>query len=401
MRNDSFSVKFYPNLKKQVENGFPIYVRIGSNREKAELFTRQYIRDLKDWDEITQRVRKKTPINSILSEIHGKLLAIYNEKKYANEPFTPGGIKDEYLGRGTKNITLCEYMEGYFNERILSNNDLSVTTKRTYRTSIRHITSYLEGSGKTNILLSKVDKTFIHNLDRFFKNLPVKEDQRMGVNTVQKYHSKLKTILSTAFNEGMTSLRPYSDFKFKREASTRTFLTQGELDKLIAHDLGGNESLIRVRNIFIFSVYSGLRFSDAINLKESNIEKDVQKLWIVFKQQKTNTVLRIPMLNKAKIIYDNYLIERTATGYVLPRISHQKVNSYLKVIGDLVGINKSLTHHVARHTFASIICLSHGTSMEVVSKLLGHANIRTTQIYAKVTNEMLQASTDQLDVLLR
>ncbi|MBK7816313.1 MAG: integrase catalytic domain-containing protein [Sphingobacteriaceae bacterium] len=169
-----------------------------------------------------------------------------------------------------------------------------------------------------------------------------------------------------AIDENIISRNPYSRFKLKYTASTRTFLTAPELQKIESSDLGGNISLDRVRDKFLFSVYTGLRFKDADNLKEENIEFDGKKYWVVIVQNKTKEYLRVPLLNKAKEVYDKYEDEREITGYVLQRMSNQKINSFLKVIAKHAGITKPLTHHVARHTAATTIFLSNGVPWKLL-----------------------------------
>ncbi|MFN8353199.1 MAG: site-specific integrase [Spirosomataceae bacterium] len=191
---------------------------------------------------------------------------------------------------------------------------------------------------------------------------------------------------------------PYQNFTFKFTKTQRDFLTEDEFEKLQNHSLGDNLSLQKVRDIYMFSVYTGLRFGDAINLKTENIinEKDGGK-WIQIIQEKTKEPFRVPMLNHAIHIMRKYESESKITGYVLARISHQKLNSYLKVIAAMVGISKNLTHHTARHTFATTIALNNEVPMEIVSRMLGHTNIRTTQIYAKITTQYLKEHTDKLN----
>ncbi len=210
----------------------------------------------------------------------------------------------------------------------------------------------------------------------------------------------MKAMFYKAVDKNLLDKNPYKDFKFKSEPGRLTYLTSNELKKLEEHDLCENESLERVRDIFLFSVYTGLRHSDAVNLKNDNIELEGKRNWIVYKQQKTGEHNKIPMLNKALDLYTKYEEERKITGYILPRLSHQKLNAYLKTIANLVGIKKPLSHHVARHTAATTIFMQNGISLETTGKLLGHRSIKSTQIYAKVTNMMLKEAAHELDKLI-
>jgi len=152
--------------------------------------------------------------------------------------------------------------------------------------------------------------------------------------------------------------------------------------------------LDKVKDIFIFSVYTGLRFEDAQSLTIENLNKYKENPFIRFIQQKTSRAIEIPLLKPAINIIHKYenSDERKVLNKILPKISNQKVNMYLKIISDLSGINRKISHHIARHTFATTICLNNNMPLEDLSMLLGHSSIKTTQIYGKITQERLYQS---------
>ncbi len=398
----SFSLKFFLHLQKQNARGeFPVYVRIMYNREKAELFTKQTVNDPKQWDDHSQRLLiAKSPINTALARMQGELQMVFDQLFFNKKRVTAAIIKSQYLGRNEESPLLKAYMDEFYKEHILGSKDLSEGTVKNYRATINHVNSFLTSTSRNRILLCEIDERFVRKLDQFLSATSANKQGTLRKNTVNKYQTKFKALLNVARKEGHLEKCPYAFFKLKNEPTGRTFLTEKELSILQKHSLGGNESLIRVRDIFMFSVYTGLRFNDAINLKASNIEFDGKKHWIVLRMQKTGEALRIPMLKKAVDIYEKYLVEQTITGNVLPRISNQKLNVYLKVIAGLCGFNKTLTHHCARHTNATTIFLSNGVPLEVVSRQLGHTSIRSTQVYARITNEMLSGAVDKIDHLL-
>ena len=188
-----------------------------------------------------------------------------------------------------------------------------------------------------------------------------------------------------------------------KEKVNRRALSASELECLIEHDLGGNESLQKVRDLFVFSAYTGLRYQDAQDLEMKDIVKsDTGRLFIRIEQHKTGELTNIPMFQPAIDIlerYDNN--ERKITAKVLPRLSNQKLNAYLKTIADLVGINKNLTHHIARHTFASTVLLEQDIPIKIVSTLLGHTNVRQTEVYAKPSNKYMDRLADEIDNKLK
>ena len=170
----------------------------------------------------------------------------------------------------------------------------------------------------------------------------------------------------------------------------RDFLTIEELEKLKSFNLE-NYSFEKVRDIFLFSCYTGLRFSDALDLSMEQIRSNENTSFIYREQIKTGESINIPLVPEAMQIIEKYNDNenRVVKNKVLPHISNQNFNLYLKSIAGIVGLNKKLTHHVARHTFATFL-LNKSVSLEVVSSLLGHTNIRTTQVYAKMQNNTVE-----------
>ena len=174
----------------------------------------------------------------------------------------------------------------------------------------------------------------------------------------------------------------------KQESTHREFLTQEEVAKLIKAKFD-NDSLDKVRDIFLFSCYTGLRFSDAIGLTINEIRSDGDSYYIYLKTKKTQETVYIPITSVTINIIEKYNNEnRKITGKILPNISNQKINVYLKTLADLAGLEKKLTHHIARHTCATFL-LNNGVPLESVAKLLG-ISIRTVQIYAKLLNSTIK-----------
>lgn len=158
-----------------------------------------------------------------------------------------------------------------------------------------------------------------------------------------------------------------------------------------------SERLEHVRDLFIFSCFCGLAYSDVTNLRQENIRKSFDgNLWIMMKRQKTNTDVNVPMLDIPKMILKKYK-GKLPDGKILPVISNQKLNAYLKEIADVCGIKKNLTFHCFWHTFATTTTLAKGVPIETVSKMLGHSNIETAQIYVRITNNKISSDMQGLD----
>ena len=197
-----------------------------------------------------------------------------------------------------------------------------------------------------------------------------------------------KRIIIIARNNGWMQHDPFANYKIRIKKVDRGYLTEEELQKIKQKELT-IDRLIKVRDIFIFSCFTGLAYVDAKNLTYDNIKKGVDgNLWIITKREKTDTPVTVPLMSIPLEIIEKYR-NKQPNCKVLPLLTNQKMNSYLKEVGDLCEIEKNLTFHLARHTFASTTTLAKGVSIEAVSKMLGHTNIKTTQIYARVTENMI------------
>ncbi len=403
---ESFSIRFVPNpIRDNVKQG-KIYIRIIVNRKKAEIAT-EHIIESSLWDAASQRVKRKPRLNEELVHYENEILAIKRELVFKGKPISAKIIKDLYTGAGKSRHYLLDYYEKYY-QSLQQTTEFAHDTVRSYNTTLGHLRKFLLskqvddmrlvddekllGSMDYDVLPEQVDYTFIREFDEFMMTRPSQQyGKPMGRNSANKQHTRFKKVLNTARKEGLMENRPYEDFELKSEKTNRDFLTEVELQKMKAHDLHGNESLIKVRDIFLFSVYTGLRFAHAMSLKRHHVVQDKEGAWWFDTEQgKTNGPLYTPLLKPAVEImekYDNE--ERKVMGNILPKISNVKVNLYLKTIADITGIHKHITHHVARHTFATTITLSNDVPLEVVSKLLGHTEIKTTQIYAKITTKYL------------
>lgn len=205
-----------------------------------------------------------------------------------------------------------------------------------------------------------------------------------------------KRIILIARNNGILIGDPFASYKIRLEKVDRGYLSEDEI-KIILKKKMVSERLEQVRDVFIFSCFSGLAYTDVANLKQDNIRKSFDgNLWIITKRQKTNTDVNVPLLDIPKMILEKYK-GKLPDGKILPIISNQKLNAYLKEIADVCGVKKNLTFHLARHTFATTTTLAKGVPIETVSKMLGHTNIETTQIYARITNNKISNDMQGLD----
>ena len=261
-------------------------------------------------------------------------------------------------------------------------------TKKNYFTTQGYIADFIFVKYKvTDMYLKQLDYNFILKFEKYLRNFtPTDHQKPMGNNTVMKHIERFRKMITLSYKLEWIERDPFINFKSKFVKVERGFLTEMELNEIEEKDYS-IERLQLVKDLFVFACYTGLSYIDVINLTASDINYGIDgELWLIMKREKTNNALRIPILPKALTLINKYKEnpKALANATVFPKMSNQKLNAYLKEIADLCRIEKNLTFHLARHTFATTVTLSNGVPIETVSKLLGHSRISTTQIYAKV-----------------
>lgn len=206
-----------------------------------------------------------------------------------------------------------------------------------------------------------------------------------------------KRITTMCFKNGQMPRDPFCDHKLKKVKKDRGYLTKAELEKIIDFE-PDNKRLKKVRDIFLFCCFTGFDYSTTAALTDKNIVVDDDGCkWIETHRVKTNTPSKVKLLDIPLSIIDKYELKRDA-NFLLPVMSNAKYNLYLKEIAELCGIQKNVTSHLARHTFATTVTYANGVSIESISKMLGHTKISTTQIYARIVDKTIS---DEMDKLAR
>ena len=253
----------------------------------------------------------------------------------------------------------------------LSGIDYAYNTVRRYKSSLNSLKRFLNG---TDIKLSRLSHEFVSDYYLYLLTT-----EHLQANSAYKNIKALYRVIHVSIEKGWLQDNPFRNFKCKYKQPVRPYLTDTEINAVLGANLK-SEGILRCRDVFIFQIYTGLSYADVVNVTQNNIQTGVDgKDWLVFYRQKTGTRTALPLLPKAKEVLIRY-------KYRLPVINNQKMNEHLKEIANICCINKNLTTHVARHTFATTITLCKGVPIETVSKVLGHTDIKTTQIYAKVVD---------------
>ncbi|WP_028375653.1 site-specific integrase [Leeuwenhoekiella sp. MAR_2009_132] len=387
----TFSLIFWVNSSRIKNDKVPIYARITVDGKRANFSLQRRI-ELSDWDSergIVKGTRQQSRLmNKYLEQVRSKVYQAYEDLFSENKFITAQTIKSRFLGADKLFKTLNELFD-YHNE--VSKQSLSSHTIRHYKVTQGYLTKFINEKHKTDdVRLIDLNYSFIIDFEFFIKSFQPHDHQRkMAHNTAMKHLQRLRKMVTMAYHHEWIPKDPFIRFKTSFEKNRREYLTKEELQSI--EDF--NTSLDRlsiVKDLFLFSCYTGLSYIDITKLTMENIGFDLDgNQWINTKRQKTKISLKIPLLNQAKLLLKKYQghPRTTISGTLMPHYSNQKINSYLKEIADLCGIKKNLTFHVARHTFATTITLTNGVPIETVSKLLGHTKLATTQIYARVIDK--------------
>ena len=389
---NSFSVIF-TTRKTRTSNDEKviIYVRITLNSQRVEMSTGLKI-EANKWCEITKRAKgsseQSKTINSCLGDINNNIYQVYAMLLGNGNAISVYDIKKHYLGTPEKRITIMEIFDRFIAIRKdLVGIEYSHLTYMKYCTLKGHLLEFL--TKNLNVQDVAVDDFKFSNLMDFEHFL--RTDKGIGNNAAVKYVKYFRTVIGYALDAEMINKDPYIKYKGKIREVKRGYLSMEELTVLEAK-VFSNERLEMVKDIFVFCCYTGLAYIDIKMLTIDQISMGIDgEQWVNTSRKKTGNGVDVPLLPAALRIIKKYNGHpaREIDRKVLPVLSNQKMNAYLKEIGDICGLSKTLTTHLARHTFATTITLTQGISMESVSKMLGHSDIKTTQIYAKVTNQKI------------
>jgi site-specific recombinase XerD len=300
--------------------------------------------------------------------------------------FTKESLRLKWYGIEERTHSLVEVFRQHNDQlKSLIGKDNSKATYGKYRTTLDHTKAFLKWKlERTDIEISSISFSFITDFEFWLKSV-----QNCNHNTTIKYISNLRKIINLCIKNGWLIRDPFVGFKMTKKEVIREILTEEELQTLISKDIQ-NPRIRQVRDIFIFSCFTGLAYIDAKRLKRSEIVIGMDgERWIYTRRKKTDSPTRIPLLPVVQDIMEIYKDHPQCLNQdcLLPVPSNAKLNAYLKEVADICGIDKYLTFHIARHTFATTVTLNNGVPIESVSKMLGHKSIKITQIYAKILDK--------------
>lgn len=392
-KNNSLSTLLYVK-KHRIKDGLaPLYLRISTGNSKVECSLSRKV-EFKKWNVQKQRlngsVTEVKKFNRFLDQLIDKMHKIFEELILEKEFITAEVIRNKLFNvEEEKEITLL-YLSKYHFES--ANHKLKWGTLKHYRVTERYFERFLKAKFKlSDIPLKKIDYKFLIDFEDFLRNWEPKDHQKpMNNNGVMKHMIRFRKLLKLAQRLDWIEKNPFVSYQTHFEKVERDFLDANEL-KAIEEKEFSLSRLDMVRDIFIFSCYTGLSYVDLYHLSADDITIGMDgERWIHLKRIKTNTSFSVMLLPKAEQIIEKYENHpRVFENQLLPVFSNQKTNAYLKEIADICEIKKKLTFHIARHTFATTVTLTNGVPIETVSKMLGHTKLATTQIYAKVVENKI------------
>lgn len=389
MSKSNLNIRFYLRTNHVNKDGTcAIMVRITVNGERT-VFSTKLSADPNSWDADTNSVKGKSKadkeLNRTLEDMKSAIRSHYYELERYDALVTAEKVRNAFLGINIRTESLMQLFKEYVDEcRSLLGISRTKATVQKYDRCYRRVQEFLKAKYKlSDIPLVEIGHKFITDLECYLRTV-----SKCNENTTAKFLQTFKMIIIRARNNGYIKGDPFANYKIRLKRVDRGYLTEEEL-KVLRETPIPSKRVAQVRDVFLFACYTGLAYIDLKLLRAENIRTSFDgNQWIMTHRHKTDTAVNVPILDIPMELIERYR-GQSKKGYILPILSNQKMNQYLKDVAKACGIEKNITFHMARHTFATTVTLSQGVPIESVSKMLGHTQIKTTQIYARITNEKI------------
>ena len=395
-----FKFLFFLKKGKSSKSGIlPIYARITIDGQRIEWSIQRSCPPSR-WNRQTGRAigtkSESSELNSYLDVIQNSIYDIQKEFALKKELLTAGIMKTRILNKSEeKKHTILDVYRNH-NEQFekMVEVQYSYGTFKKFKSALHSLKKFILWKyKKPDVELNEINHQFIKDYEFYLKAI-----RGIQHNSAMGNIKKLKKIVRLCIANEWIANDPFRSYRITTEETFRNFLLMKELQNIISKPIS-IKRLDQVRDIFVFSCYTGLCYSDVIDLEARDICIGIDgEKWVFTKRKKTDTPSRIPLLPIANGLLSKYSNhpQAVSAGKLFPPISNQRLNSYLKEISVICGINKDLTFHCARHTFATTVTLTNGVPIESVSKMLGHRSLRTTQLYAKILDSKISEDMKEL-----
>ncbi len=387
------SILFFVRRPRRFRNKFSVYARITIDGKRAEISLKRSV-TFGQWDDAKGRAVGNSDaaqqLNGYLDELYLQIMQSYKELLSQGKVITAQAIKSRFTGADEEHKTLKQLIH-YHNTTQTA--VLKPGTMKNYYSTEKYLDRFLLHQHKTaDIELRQLNYKFITDFEFYIRNFKSPRALKpCTTNGVMKHLERLMKMVNLAVRLEWIDKDPFRNYRLKFQKSERVYLTEREL-RLIEETIFTLPGIERIKDVFLFSCYTGLSYIDLHNLKREQMVRGIDgQYWIYTKREKTSEAVKVPLLPKALKIIEKYRddSEIRYCNHLIPALSNQRLNRGIKEIAEACGIHKYVTFHTARHTFATTVTLSNGVPIETVSKLLGHTKLSTTQIYARVLDKKI------------
>ena len=376
----------------------PIYLRVTIEGKRFEVTTHHHVEPYL-WSSAGGKVKGKSDsaleTNIALDEIKKRVYDYKERILFENRNFSVNALREKWFGEDQNKRTLL----GVFRlsimdlEKLVLKGIYKKSTLIKYKTTEKHLVEFIQWRNNgCDILLTDLHMEFANSFQYYLQ-----AEKGLSINSSGKMIKNLKKVIRDCVDREWLDKDPFWNYKVKHIDPKIPYLSSEELRMLEEKEIM-IKRLAVVRDIFLFSCYTGFAYIDVATLTSVHIKVGVDgKKWLIKPRQKTGISERVPLLPPALRILEKYAGSSDLKNRkLLPVPSNQKVNAYLKELADICEITTRITFHIARHTFATTIALQNGVPIDSVSKMLGHRSIKTTQIYAKVNDKKISDDTKVL-----
>jgi site-specific recombinase XerD len=349
-----------------------------------------------NWNANAGKATNDNSINKQIESIKSDIESHYQNMLETKGFVTAEMLKNALRGIGTHQNSVIQEFAAFLEEKKknigIRNTESTYTL---YHLGFKQLQKYLRNKLQVDdIPFGKIDIAFIEDYVYYLKI-----DLQLAPMSVRSFLAPFRTVVRRAFHKGLMRQYPFFGYAHEKEVIKRRYLLGDELERLMKVNLECS-SINFTRDMFLFSTFTGLSYSDLKGLQFKHIQQHTDdSCWIVLNRQKTGTSLYIPVLPVAQRILDKYVDEKFSerNGYVFKVKTIVNFNVHLKQIARIAKIDKRLTFHMSRHSYATTVCLNNGVPIESLSQMLGHTSIKTTQIYAQVTRTKINEDMTNLE----
>lgn len=403
------SIIFFPHVgKKNQRNGkTPMYVRIVLHSGKAETRLSADVneQEIVLWNPRIMRFENnKMSVNNLLNKYQQDFEEIIFRNSNKLNELSAKDLRDLLMGTCKRlEKTISQYTDDYYTNSIALKNTITPGTKKNYRMAIKHLQSFLSYHNNSSMVMSQATITMGNNfLDYLLSSIPELKKIGMTESSAAGNVKKLKAIFQRAFDEGVIDRNPFQGLKLKTQAPPRQKLSSEEVKALFTCELKEFSTLDKVRDIFMFSVFTGLAYADAIGLRKNEMQNwKNNEYYIHLNRTKTNVETRQFLISQTCGIIEKYKEFNKLKETLIPSISNQQLNMWLKIIAEKVGISKPLSSHIARHTYRQLLSEAGIKDLAAIKTMMGHSrNKDIDAVYHNVTEKQLLEAKEQYQIFL-